>query len=137
MTLRFQFLDGSVHDGSWVRSLGPFVFVTYVIVSFVFPFGALFGDKNRFTFIGLLVLTCAICHTFPCQSFVRTKMDPIGNKPFWLYGLSMSIKHAYRHLSIPNNRDKLFEYALHGGSRHKSILFSTNTALSLIGSIMS
>ena len=38
------------------------------------------------------MLTCAIYHTFPCQSLVRTKMDPIGNKPFWLYGLSMGIK---------------------------------------------
>ena len=38
------------------------------------------------------MLTCAIYHTFPCQSRVRTKMDPIGNKPFWLYGLSMGIK---------------------------------------------
>ena len=38
------------------------------------------------------MLTCAIYHTFPCQSLVRTKMDPTGNKPFWLYGLSMGIK---------------------------------------------
>ena len=36
--------------------------------------------------------TCAIYHTFPCQSRVRTKMDPTGNKPFWLYELSMGIK---------------------------------------------
>ena len=55
-------------------------------------FGALFGDKNRFTFIGLSVLTCAIYHTSPCQSLVRTKMDPTGNKSFWIYGLSMGIK---------------------------------------------
>ena len=52
---RFQFLDGSV-----CRSLGPLVCVTDVIVSSVFLFGAFFGDKNRFTFIGLSVLTCAI-----------------------------------------------------------------------------
>ena len=38
------------------------------------------------------MLTCAIYHTFPCQSLVRTKMDPFGNKLFWLYGLSMGIK---------------------------------------------
>ena len=38
------------------------------------------------------MLTYAIYHTSPCQSLVHTKMDPIGNKPFWLYGLSMGIK---------------------------------------------
>ena len=76
VTLWFQFLDGSVCDGSRVCSLGPSVCVTDVInLSFVFLFGALFGDKNRFTFIGLSVLPCAIYHTFPCQSLVRTKMD--------------------------------------------------------------
>ena len=60
MTLWFQFHDRSVCDGSQVHSLGPLVCETDVIVSFVFLFGALFGDKNRFTFIGLSVLTCAI-----------------------------------------------------------------------------
>ena len=38
------------------------------------------------------MLTCAIYYTFPCQSLVHTKMDPIGNKPFCLYGLSIGIK---------------------------------------------
>ena len=77
MTVRFQFLDGSVCDGSRVRPLGPFVCVTDMIVSFVFHFGALFGDKNCFTFIGLSLLTCALYHTFPCQILVLTEMDPI------------------------------------------------------------
>ena len=81
VTLWFHFLEGSVCDGSRVCSLGPSVCVTDVInLSFVFLFGALFGDKNRFTFIGLSVLPCAIYHTFPCQSLVRTKMNPVGNK---------------------------------------------------------
>ena len=35
VTLRFQFLDGSVHDGSRARSLGPLVCVTDVTVSTV------------------------------------------------------------------------------------------------------
>ena len=38
------------------------------------------------------MLTSAIYHTFPCQGLVRTKIDPIGNELFWLYGLSMGIK---------------------------------------------
>ena len=33
VTLRFQFLDGSVRDGSRVRSLGPLVCVTDVTIS--------------------------------------------------------------------------------------------------------
>ena len=36
VTLRFQFLDGSVCDGSRIRSLGPLVCVTDVIVSLSF-----------------------------------------------------------------------------------------------------
>ena len=90
VTLRFQFLDRSVCDGSRIRSLVPLVCVTDVIVSFIFLFGALFGDKNRFTFVGLSVLTCAIHRTFPCQSLVRTKIDPIGNKPFWVLRSDLS-----------------------------------------------
>ena len=86
VTLRFQFLGGSVCDGSRVRSLGPLVYVTDVVVSFVFLFGALFGDKNRFTFIGLSVLTCAIYHTFPCQSLVRTKRTPLEISHFGFMG---------------------------------------------------
>ena len=70
MTLRFQFLDRSVCDGSRIHSLGPLVCVTDVIVSFVFLFGAIFGDKNHFTFIGLSVQTGAICHTFQYQRLV-------------------------------------------------------------------
>ena len=35
MTLWFQFLDGSVRDGSRVRSLGPLACVTDVTVSIV------------------------------------------------------------------------------------------------------
>ena len=88
VTLRFQcqFLDGSVCDGVRVRSLGPLVCLTDVIVSFVFHFGALFGDKNRFTFKGLSVLTCATYHTFPCQSLALTKMDPLEISHFGFMG---------------------------------------------------
>ena len=82
--------------GQYVTTSGfsPLVYLCMsVIVNFVFLFGAyrLFGDKSFF-FIGLSVLTCAIYHTFLCQSLVCTKMDPIGNKPFQLYGLSMAFE---------------------------------------------
>ena len=92
VALRFQFLDGSVRDGSRVRSLGPLVYVTDVTVSIVLLLEHSWVIKNRFTFIRLSVLTCAIYHTFPRQSLVRTKMDHIRNKPFLLYELSMGIK---------------------------------------------
>ena len=45
------------------------------------------------TSIGLSVLTCAyILYFLVPKSYIYTKMDPIGNKPFWFYGLSMGIK---------------------------------------------
>ena len=46
------------------------------------------------TSIGLSVLTCAIYSPYCLvpKSYIYTKTDQIGNKPFWLYGLSMGIK---------------------------------------------
>ena len=83
VTFRFQFPDGSVGGDPWDHCIGLLVCVADV-------FGALFGDNFHRTFSANLCKINTILSR--SKSYIRTKMDLIGNKPFWLYGLSMGIE---------------------------------------------
>ena len=87
----YYITDGSVGGDPWDHSIGPLVCVADVTVSFfAFVFGALFGDNFHRTFSANLYKINTILSR--SKSYIRTKMDLIGNKPFLLYGLSMGIE---------------------------------------------
>ena len=90
VTFRFQFPDGSVGGDPWDDSIGPLVCVADVTKFFAFVFGALFGDNFHRTFSPNLCKINTILSR--SKSYIHTKMDLIGNKPFLLSGLSMGIE---------------------------------------------
>ena len=91
VTFRFQFPDGKVGGDPWDHSIGPLVCVADVTVSFLpLFFGALVVDNFHRTFSANLCKINTILSR--SKSYLRTKMDLIGNKPFLLYGLSMGIE---------------------------------------------
>ena len=78
VTFWFQFPDGSVGGDPWDHSIGPLVCVADVTVScFAFVFGALFGDNFHRTFSPNFTILSR------SKSYIHTKMDLIGNKPFF------------------------------------------------------